>query len=633
MKKERKVWAMTIIAFWWLAPNQTIAQQDSVKTVNINEIVVTATKFPKSQMETGKVLTVIDEDQLRRSAGKDVSQLLNEQVGIVINGAGSNPGKDKSVFLRGAKGEHTLVLLDGVPLTDPSGIGGGAYDLRLIPIDQIERIEILKGSQSALYGSDAIAGVINIITKKGGNKPIGGFGTLSYGSYKTLKGNAGLSGSTAFIDYNLGYTRYQSDGISEAYDETGKGNFDKDGFEQNAYQLNVSIKPTDNFVVRPFVRYADFSGDYDSGPFDDDPAAVYDSKLLNFGANSQYTFGKGAVNLMYAHDKTSRDFNSAFSFPTTGHYDHAEVFANYNLTKNLQVLGGLSYQYLQSFNDNPAATDTSLNITSPYLSLLINNLYNFSIEIGGRYVDHSVNGKTFTYSINPSYRLNGFAKLFLNYSTGFKAPTLLQLYGQYGANPSLKPEESKSFEGGFNLFTSNKKADIRATFFSRKIDNAITYTNEYLNLDEQDDYGFEIEPNIQVNDKLSIRAFYAFVTGEVKTRSEAGLDTTYNNLLRKPKHSFGVNASYNVTNRLTVSVNFKTFGKRSDLFFNMISYKQEQVELTSYQLLDIYAEYRLLQQKLKLFVDAKNVLDQNYTEVYGYSTQNFNIQTGLSFSF
>ena len=133
------------------------AQKDtSFKT--LDDVVITATKFPKKQSETGKVLTVISRQQLERSSGKDLSQLLNEQTGIVINGATSTPGKDKSVFLRGAKSDYTVILIDGVPVTDPSGVGG-AFDLRLLPIDQIERIEILKGSQSTLYCSDAIAGV------------------------------------------------------------------------------------------------------------------------------------------------------------------------------------------------------------------------------------------------------------------------------------------------------------------------------------------------------------------------------------------------------------------------------------------------------------------------------------------
>lgn len=641
MRNKEKVWATTLIALWWLAPNQTNAQQDSIKSVNLNEVVVvTATKFPKNQNETGKVLTVIDEQQLSRSSGKDLAQLLNEQVGIVINGANSNPGKDKSVFVRGATSEHTLILLDGIPVNDPSGVGG-AFDLRLLPIDQIERVEILKGSQSTLYGSDAIAGVINIITKKKGTKPLGGSGTLSYGSYNTFKGNAGINGSTKLVDYNIGYTRFKTDGISEATDEKGTGNFDKDGYAQNAFQANLGIRPTDKLIVKPFVRYTDFDGKYDAGSFKDDLAGSFRSKLINYGLTSQYDFSNGAVNIQYGRDRVERRYISTDEYsasgydtiPFSGNFDNAEVFANYSFTKQLQILGGLNHQWTDMDNPHGIIKDPSVKITSPYLSFFLKDMGGFSLELGGRYVNHSTFGSTLTYSINPSYFINRSIKLFANYSTGFKAPTLSQLYGQYGSNKNLKVEQSKSSELGVQFFLPDNKFNVRVTGFSRNVDNSITYNyaTGYINLDKQADYGFEIEPNTQITSKLNIRAFYAFVDGKVTTKV-ADRDTTYNNLIRRPKNSFGVNVGYQVTNKLFASLNFKTFGKRDDKFFDSNTFTTKDVSLDAYQLVDVYIEYRLLKNKLKLFIDAKNLLNQKYYEVYGYNTQRFNLNTGVSFN-
>jgi vitamin B12 transporter len=153
--------------------------QDSTGTKALDQVVVTATKYPIKLSETGKVVTIVTREQMARSSGKSLAQVLTEQTGIIVNGANSNPGKDKSVFLRGASNDYTLLLLDGVPVNDPSG-AGGAFDLRLLPVEQIDHIEILKGSQSTLYGSDAVAGVINIITKKGGSKAFGVNGGDSY---------------------------------------------------------------------------------------------------------------------------------------------------------------------------------------------------------------------------------------------------------------------------------------------------------------------------------------------------------------------------------------------------------------------------------------------------------------------
>ncbi|MBK5279670.1 MAG: TonB-dependent receptor [Bacteroidia bacterium] len=629
MKKEKKVWAITLIAFWWCAPNQTNAQQDSVKLYNLSEVVITATKFPKSKSETGKVLTVIDEDQLAQSAGKNISQLLNEQVGLIINGANSNPGKDKSVYLRGAKNEYTLILLDGIPVTDPSGISGGAFDLRLLPIDQVERIEILKGSQSTLFGTDAIAGVINIITKKGGDKPVGAFATLSYGSYNTFKGSVGINGSTKLLDYNIGYTRNQTEGISEAKDESGAGNFDKDGFSQNSFQANLGFKPSVALSIKPFIRYSDFDGKYDAGAFTDDILNTYNGTLLNLGASAQYTLPKGAINLMYANDKSDRIFDGTYGKSEyKGRFNQAELFFNYELAKVLQLLMGISRQSLQMLDQSSVEVDPAVTITSPYLSLFVHNIRGLALEMGGRYNSHSKYGDNFTYSFNPSYLIQNQLKLFFNLSTGFKAPSLYQLYGQFGANPDLRPEKSNSLEGGVQWFSLDKKFDIRAVAFKRKISDVIIYQYPtYSNFDQQNDTGVEIEPSLKVNNKINIRGFYAFVTGEVTNRS--GKE---NNLFRRPKNCFGINASYQASPKLFVSANLKSFGQREDSYFNLTTFTTDSVTLEAYTLLDLYGEYKF-SEHFKIFLDTKNILNQKYSEVTGYNTLGFNLNTGVSLKF
>src|SRR6186997_2156416 len=210
MKKKFLIVAAAFIG------SQLSAQQD---TSLLDEIVITANKYPNKTSLTGKVVTIITREQLERSGGKDLSQLLTEQAGVYIGGANSNAGKDKSLYLRGAKVEHTLITIDGVPVYDPSGIGSN-FDIRNLSVDQIERIEILKGSQSTLYGSDAIAGVINIITKKVGVKPFAGNGLFSYGSNNSFRGNAGINGKTGVVDYNLAYSFFDTKGFNEAISNT-----------------------------------------------------------------------------------------------------------------------------------------------------------------------------------------------------------------------------------------------------------------------------------------------------------------------------------------------------------------------------------------------------------------------------
>jgi vitamin B12 transporter len=632
MKKERKVWAITSIVLWLLAPNQINAQQDASAVHQLEEVVITATKFPKNQTETGKVLTIIDEDVLKRSAGKDIAQLLNEQVGMAVSGSNSNTGKDKSVYLRGAKNEYTLILLDGVPLNDPSGISGGAYDLRLISLDQVERIEILKGSQSTLYGSDAIAGVINIITKKSEEKGVELFGTIGYGSYNSVKGSAGVRGATKHVGYNLSYSGLSSDGISEA-SENGTVAFDKDGASQSAFQTSVDFKPTTLLSVRPFFRYSKFEGKYDGGAYTDDLLNNYAATLLNTGLHAGYSLKKGAINFQYAYDQTDRSYDGTYGKSEYfGKFHLAELFANYTLGNRLQLLAGIANQEYKMLDKTATEADPSVTLLSPYLSVF-SHFGNFSAEIGGRYNHHTKFGENFTYSFNPSYRMKNNLKLFYNLSTGFKAPSLYQLYGEYGANPQLKPEKSLSNEIGAQWLSPEKKTELRIVAFTRSIKDVIIYAYPAnVNLDNQNDLGIEVESSFTLSNQLNVKVFYSFVDGNVKTQV-LGKDTTYHNLFRRPKHMAGVNLGYQLNNQFFISINTKFFGERNDLYFDTETFTNQSVNLNAYTLVDLYGEYRLKKMKSTLFADIKNILNTDYQEVYGYSTMGININAGIAVRF
>lgn len=617
------------VSFFLCSVQTGFTQDDSTKATSLSEVVITATRFPKKVSETGKVISIISKEDISHAAGKDLAQLLNEQAGIVINSAYSNPGKDKSIFLRGAKSDYTVLLINGVPVSDPSG-AGGAFDIRLFPVNQIERIEILKGAQSTLYGSDAIAGVINIITKKGGDKPAGVYGGISLGSYNTLKAGVGIHGAADGNSYNIGFTHYKTDGISEADDTTTTKSFDKDGFTENAFNTDFDFTLVRGLHIKPYFRYSYFKGDYDAGSFTDGDGK-YTAQLLTTGVQAAYQFGNGALHAFYDYDEIDRSFSDLYgTYPYSGTKKTIEVYGNYALGNHIQLLAGFHYNK-QKLNDSTAnPKNPTVTLTSPYLSFFLRNLGGFNLELGGRYNKHSGYGNNFTWSINPSYTIKSAVKIFANYASAFKAPTLSSLYGPYSANPDLKPEISTTLEGGIQATILKGVLDARVVYFNREIKNVIIYgPNFYLiNLDKQNDHGLEIEPTLYIGKKLTIKLFYAYVDGKVTTQQN-GKDSTYFNLIRRPKHSFGANIGYQVTPNFYVSTQISNYSKRSDLYFNMNTYTQEPVNLSAYTLWNAYAEYAFVKKHLRLFVDLKNITGTKFTEVYGYSTIRFNITGGI----
>ena len=610
-----------------IATGQSLnAQHDSAFTQQLERVTVTATKFPAKSTQTGKVVTIIDEATLSRSLGKDLSQVLTEQAGLVINGATSNPGKDKSVFLRGAKNDYTVILVNGIPVTDPSGVGG-AFDLRLFPIEQIERIEIVKGAQSTLYGSDAVAGVINIITKKGAEAPAQFFGNASYGSFNTKKIYAGISGRGEKGGYSVGFTHHESDGISEATDTAAVKTFDKDGFQQHAFQFRADALIAEGLEISPFFRYSYFKGDFDDGSFADAPNS-YKANLLSTGAIAAWKFARGQVTAQFAYDEMGRTYISAFPGEFSGNTKLAELYGQYHLNDHISLMAGIDHR-----KQKMLAPDTSITMTSPYVSLLLKDLGGFNLEAGFRYNEHSRYGNNTTYSINPAFLVNKNVKLFANVASAFKAPSLTALFGQFGANPSLKPERSETIEAGAQVTLFKNLLEARVVVFQRHTRDVIVYgpAFTYINFDDQKDRGIEVEPTIHINNDLQVKLYYTFIDGEVTTQN-SGKDTSYDNLIRRPKHSYGVTVNYQVTPKFFASLNCYSYGRRDDLYFNPVTFSQDPVSLKAYTLLNLYAQYSLWKNKIRVFAEARNLTDAKYEEVYGFSSLGINITGGVAFS-
>ena len=620
-KKNKLFFAAGLGIAQVLSMNISYAQQAQ----ELDEVVIMATKNDQKQSQTGKVVTLITREQLDRSAGKTLPELLSEQAGVIIGGATSNQGLNKGLFIRGAGSAYAVVLIDGIVVGNPSG-AGSAFDLRMFGIDQIDHIEILKGGQSTIYGSDAVGGVINIITRKGANSGNSVFGTATAGSYNTYKGTIGMSSHVDNFSYNIGYTQGKTDGISEAANPAGNmEKFEKDGNKTAAVNANFSLQASKNFSVSPFLRYFYGHYDFDAAAFEDNTSNNYRLKHFNGGLNTKYEFSGGKINLNYSYENTYNDSQNQYGTSLSqGKMNVFDLFYNQNLGSKVNLLVGTDNRVTSLEGSYNART----NLFSTYTSVLLHDLSIFNLEVGGRYNKHKQYGENWTYSVTPSINLLKELKIFGTISTNFKAPTLDMLFGLYGANLNLLPEESKNYEAGLNLSLHDNLFSVRLAGFKRDLTNAIVYGNVgYVNQLSQHAKGFEFEPALNFR-QVHIKGFYAYVEG---TEFNFVNNLTENTLFRRPKHTIGINAGVQATQNLYVSSNFKYLGKRTDGDFDFSNPKI--VTLPAFKLVDVYAEYAFAKRSLKVFADLKNIFNEQYTEYYGYNSMGFNVNAGVSFNF
>ncbi len=651
-----------------------LSAQDSASV--LTDVTVTANKFHTKTTETGKVVHIISRQDIERAGSRDLSQLLNEQGGMYINGANSNPGKDKNIYLRGARVEYTLVTIDGVPVYDASGIGNN-FDIRQIPLEQVERVEILKGSQGTLYGSDAIAGVINIITRKGGQRPFQFSGSASTGSLDgvnsnqfflldTKKFNAAVSGRKDKFDYNVSGSHYSTDGISEARGSNAAPRYEDDAFSQNSFQASLGLQASSTWRLQPYLRYSAIRADLDQQPFVDEKDFSGLNKNLQTGINSQLSLKKGQLHIAYNFNNTSRDYTddstesqngffkySNYLYESSEHFGEIFVvwpFKSWKLTTGLDLRSAAAdyasdvvYQPSPFSPPGPVHAEQGRDSVrhqqgALYTAFNYHNPAGLNLETGARMNLHSEYGSHFALNVNPSYNLSNRLKIFANFSTGYRTPSLYQLFSEFG-NKELEPETSVNIEGGLQVFSKDARANLRATWFNRKISDVmafyvdpVSFRAMYINQDQQDDHGIEVDAGFRISEKLQLKAFYAWVDGEITTKTN-GKDTSYYNLIRRPKSSFSLHAGSQLTSRLYISTLLQAIGKSKDIYYPPFTFAPAEIELDDYVLLHFYMEYGFHKNKLKAFADIRNLTGKTYSEVHGYTTPGFNWYVGLRASF
>ena len=654
MKKKIFMVAAVIISSQLLAQPVPQKREGDSLSKTLDEVVFVANKYPKKQSETGKVITVINQFQLDRCGGKTLGEVLNTVAGTTVIGANNNLGTNQTISIRGASAGNVLILIDGIPVNDPSVITN-YFDLNLFSIDQIERIEIMKGGQSTLYGSDAVAGVINIITKKNYKKKLGINAGITAGSYNTFKENLGFSGNNNQFNYLAQYSHLKGNGISSAFDSSGNKNFDNDGINQHALSGSFTLKLSKKLQSSFSGQYNYYKTALDAAAFTDEKDYTVKNKNLQAASGLIYSHRNGELHFNYLFNYVSRDYLDDSTYKSNPYVDYskskyigrthyAELYDNWKWNA-WELLTGIDFRQNNTRQEyfstgqfgpySPPVLIADMNQVSPYVSLIYKTKTGFIAELGGRWNHHSAYGNNFTYTINPSWLVNQKLKVFANLYSAFKTPTLYQLFDPSIGNPHLAAEKSNIMEVGFDLPVNNNFR-CRLVGFYRNTKNAIQYivtdptlfTAQYRNASKEINYGAEIESAFSAG-KWSFNINYTYTDGKIKsTHDETGTllskDTTYNNLYRIPKNALNFTSGIQVTKSIYISSLLKIAGKR----FEPI-YAGFPIELKGYYTINLYGEYKI-NKVFKTFVDLKNITDQQYFDILGYNSKRFNFNAGIS---
>lgn len=600
--------------------------QDSITTNKLDEVVITDSKFNLKREHSGKTIISINSDEISANKGRNIADIINTKSGIEIIGNRGNSGQILSYFVRGGNNKQVLIIIDGISVTDPSQIAND-YDLRLLDLNTIESIEIIKGASSTLYGTNAATAVINITTKKSEKEKINFSASTQIGTNQTsnktdydianFNNHISVNGNVNKFNYLISFNHKFSDGMSEILN-----GIDDDPFNRTNLLTNIGYQFSKELNVNLFLNHTKIKNDFDTSFSELDQES--ESKENRFGTNISYKysdFGEMIVNAShYTFDR--QYFNSFVGKSTT-----LDLYNKYKFNNQYHTIIGLNYVKNQAkFNGTE-----EIEIIDPYVNLVFINDFGLNINTGMRLNNHSKYGSHFTFSFNPSYNfnmLNGKGKIMTSYGTSYIAPSLYQLYGDnifVIPNLDLEPEENTTLEVGLEFLTK-KSTRISALFFSRKEENFkayqtidfTTFQGQYYNSNENVDVnGVEIEFYTKINKNLELNSNYTFV------------ERKRNAALRIPKHKANLNLNYYFKNKSALRLNYQFVGERTDTNFN--TFLNE--ELDAFSLFDLSYQKEIITNRLSFNIQLSNILNEEYTEIIGFSTKGRNILTGLNFNF
>lgn len=591
------------------------------------EITITATRVPATTEDTPDSVTVISAEQIAQSQQHLVTDVLRGQPGVEVARTGQ-PGSLDSVFLRGADNNQTLVLVDGIRVNNAFN---NEFDFSQLAVDNIERIEILRGPQSTLYGSEAAGGVINIVTKTGGGPPSGWLET-EYGSFNTLLERGGFSAGE-------GKLSIAADG-SYASSDNDRINSD---YEQYHFDGHARYDFSDRFSATLLATYF-HNDDGDAGDiYTDDPTARV--KTENFltgltieGDPTPWWNAKLILSLSHESDAYNDPLYTN-SFPNNNYSpNNDELLAQRNqvdfqnvftpLEHHTFLVGGTFENTYANYGDSYGDTlSKTIDTYSAYAQYDFTPIERVTLTAGGRVDDSSAFGTHETHQFGGRFTAPLTETIFrANVGTAFRAPSIDDLYFPGYSNPNLKPEESFGWDAGFEQPLFKNKLRFCATFFHNDFNNLIQYDGATFspeNIGHAQTYGVETSVSWQVLTNLTARASYTWLNAE-------DLDTD-TELIRRPEHSGSVNVNWQICPKLEVDANALFVGQCADENFDDPSLPPNVTD-SSYTKVDLALRWHV-QKHLEVFARAENLLDEHYQEAFGYPALGRGFYSGLRAQF
>lgn len=625
-------------------------EQDSLKVNQLKEVVVSDTKFAQSKEKSGKIIEKITAEDLAKRPGQSVANVLSQVAGVEINGNQSANSKNQGIYIRGGRNRQVAIYIDGVPVNDASNINS-EYDLRLLNVDMVESIEILKGASSTLYGSGAATGVINITLKKSNKEAISGNAFFTLGTQNTSEDsktqpqdfNQGftVNGTLGKVSYLTSLSSTETKGFSEAFGT----DYEEDTFSRVNVLQKIGFKASNNLQLDFFGSYDKMKNTFDApyaGPSssNDDIYNNGSSEQFRIGFAPKFKYNKGELVLNTSAATIDREINLFSSWTNSvNNYSYAsrsvnaDLFNKYTFSSQFFAILGVQAQYFDMAQldayTNIERESAKFNIVDPYATVVYNSNFGLNVNAGARLNNHNVYGSHAVYNVNPSYNFSNLPlKVLASYSTAYITPSLYQLYSAYG-NLDLKPEENSTFEAGAETNLFSKRLTVSAVGFYREETNAfgfftdpVTWTSNYINIDgTYNAKGVETSVQFNLNDKLTANANYTFTE----------VEEPLSRLIAKHKANAGVD--YKFCEQASFGLQYQFVDKRNDVFYNSTLWANENVSLAAYQLVNANFRVNVIKNRLSLFGAVTNILNEEFQENIGYSARGRNYKLGLNFQF